>query len=346
MGADDEAVPVGEAPGAGTGGLDKRVGRRSPRVAVSAAVAGLLLLTGAAYGLVRTSDGGGTSTAGGSGGSASATRDTRRAGAGEPGPGTPSPRTPPPVQVVYHVKKPLPQGPRTAPVYRADRKVTEAQMARLARALGVTGMRDQGDFWSNPPRDQLIVQKGQWGAWGGGIGPSKSTRLIDESRAKAAALPVLQALGQTDATLTTAPTPDKRQRVVTANPVIDGLPTSGWTTTLSVDGDGRVTGSGHVGLPRRIGELPMTSAFTALTRDGAQIAGPGVPSEMPGWKTRHVTVRSVRLILVDQPCPAKGERFAPGWEFVGHEDGAPHGAAPFSKWFEEAVPPEDPNECL
>ncbi|GGN74479.1 hypothetical protein GCM10011579_053570 [Streptomyces albiflavescens] len=345
MGADDETVPVDEAPGAGTGGLDKRVGRRSPRVAVSAAVAGLLLLTGAAYELVRTSDGGGTSTAGGSGASASATRDTRKAGAGEPGPGTPSPPTPPSVRVVYHVKKPLPQGPQTAPVYRADRKVTEAQMARLARALGVTGMRDQGDFWSNPARDQLTVQKDQWGAWAVGIGPSKSTRLIDESRAKATALPVLAALGQTGAILTTAPTPDKRQRV-TADPVIDGLPTFGWTTTLSVDGDGRVTGSGHVGLPRRIGELPVTSALTALTRNGAQIAGPGVPPEMPGWETRHVTVRSVRLILVDQSCPAKGDRLAPGWEFVGHEDGAPHGAAPYGKWFEEAVPPEDPNECL
>ncbi|MGD1217855.1 hypothetical protein AB9Q10_05420 [Streptomyces krungchingensis] len=351
MSAGDEQVPTDDILEPGTDERGTPDGRRSRRTVLSIAAATLLLLGGAGYGVLRASGNGspGSGAASPDARPADAGRNTpaaRPTDAGRSAPAAPSAgagqlTTPLPVRIVYHLEGALPRAPRSAPLYRADRKVTEAETARLARALGVTGVRDQGDFWSNPPSGELIVQKDQWGAWGYGKRPDKSTRLVDEDRAKAAALPVLKALGQTDSTLATAPAPENRRRV-TADPMIDGLPTSGWTTELSVDGDGRVTSAtGFVGLPRRIGEAPVTSSRTALTRTGAQFAGPGVPSEVPGTETRHVTIRSVRLILTYEPCPAKGARLAPAWEVVGWDPARPEG-----RWFEEAVPPEDPSECL
>ncbi|MGW2741943.1 hypothetical protein [Streptomyces sp. NPDC001450] len=126
-----------------------------------------------------------------------------------------------------------------------------------------------------------------------------------------------------------------------ADPVIDGLPSREWTTTVTVDSDGRVTDvAGHVGVPRRLPAVPLRSADEVLTSSGGQITGPGSASEEPGTRTRHVTIRSVRLVLAFEPCPRKGARLAPTWEFIARDD---MGERSWASRRESAAEPE--NDC-
>jgi hypothetical protein len=87
---------------------------------------------------------------------------------------------------------------------------------------------------------------------------------VDEETAKKAAAPVLRASGIEDAGL------DARQvlggaRVVNADPVVDGLPTYGWTTGVPVGPDGRVAGgSGRLKGLTKGAEYPVVGAGEAL----------------------------------------------------------------------------------
>ncbi|MFI9624345.1 hypothetical protein [Streptomyces sp. NPDC052042] len=192
--------------------------------------------------------------------------------------------------VVYRVSGELPQGPGRAEVRRAAGTVTAAEVTRLAKALGLAGTpRAEGTSWTvGSDKDGsgpfLRVDKQAPGTWtfarygSGGTDDCRGTSVcssgkaarggsgspVGESAAKAAATPVLKAVGQDGAAL------DARQvmgsaRVVNADPVVDGLPTYGWSTGVQIGPDGDVVGgSGHLKAPEKGDSYPVISAGEAL----------------------------------------------------------------------------------
>ncbi|MFB6812243.1 hypothetical protein [Streptomyces sp. NPDC056387] len=98
---------------------------------------------------------------------------------------------------------------------------------------------------------------------------------VSEEAAKAAAAPVLAALGQGGAKLDARLT-QGGVRVVNADPVIDGFPTQGWATKVSVGADSQVVaGSGELKAPVRAAERPVVGAVEALARLNRSSAGSG-----------------------------------------------------------------------
>ncbi|KMO97890.1 hypothetical protein [Streptomyces roseus] len=109
----------------------------------------------------------------------------------------------------------------------------------------------------------------------GGAAEAKGGTPVSEEAAKAAAAPVLAALGQGGAKLDARLTQGS-VRVVTADPVIGGLPTQGWTTKISVGGDSQVVaGSGELKAPVRAAEQPVVGAVEALARLNRASGGSG-----------------------------------------------------------------------
>ncbi|MER5930385.1 hypothetical protein ABT123_09245, partial [Streptomyces sp. NPDC002054] len=114
--------------------------RRRPTAAIVAVAAAVLLAGGGTAYWAASAHGGEKRPA------AVAARDAAAAGSAMPSPGA----TPPPGiapgepdpsggSVVYEAKGQLPAGPGSAPVFKASGEVTEAEVARLAAALGVEG---------------------------------------------------------------------------------------------------------------------------------------------------------------------------------------------------------------
>lgn len=194
-------------------------------------------------------------------------------------------------KVVHRVSGTLPQGPARAEVHRAVGSVTAAEVTRLAKALGLAGTpRAEGPSWTVGARKDgsgplLSVDRKAPGTWtfarygsggtddcrrgaavcsSGGTAAGDSGSPVSESAARAAATPVLRAAGLDDAAL------DARQvrgsaRVVNADPVVDGLPTYGWSTGVQVGPDGDVVGgSGHLKALEKGDSYPVISAGEAL----------------------------------------------------------------------------------
>ncbi|MFE5809189.1 hypothetical protein [Streptomyces sp. NPDC056491] len=114
------------------------------------------------------------------------------------------------------------------------------------------------------PRDA-----GEAGAGGG----APAGKPVSEEAAKAAAAPVLAAAGiegaKPDARLTQGSV-----RVVSADPAVGGLPTQGWSTKVSIGGDGSVVGgNGELKQPVRAAEQPVVGAVEALARLNAKSGG-------------------------------------------------------------------------
>ncbi|QES50481.1 hypothetical protein DEJ50_24325 [Streptomyces venezuelae] len=283
----------------GTPETSRTTARRRPFAVVGAVAAAVLLAGGGTAYWAATAHGGDERPA------AVAARDAA-AGSAAPSPGP----TPPPGiapgepdpsggSVVYEAKGPLPEGPASAPVFKAAGEVTEAEVARLAAALGVEGKPQlSGAMWQvgtvrdgGGPRLQVNRQApGTWsfsraqpaggdncvrgkdtcgpatlpegpGGGGGGAGTP-----VSEEAAKAAAAPVLAAAGQQGARLD-ARLLQGAVRVVVADPVVGGLPTQGWSSRISVGADGTVaSGSGELKAPERSGERPVVGASAALDR--------------------------------------------------------------------------------
>ncbi|WP_028811388.1 hypothetical protein [Streptomyces flavidovirens] len=264
--------------------------RRSPLVAASVAAAVLLAGGGAAYWASTASGGGGSGTGSGAAGGGTPpplNLDGHTSG-DAPGiaPGEPDPHG----GVIYRAEGKLPQGPRSAHVYRASGTVTEAEVARLAEALGVPGEpRAEGTVWkAGGTKDGsgpvLQVNKQAPGTWtfakygpggsdncakgekcaGASHRPGGEGSAVSEKAAKEAAAPVLKALGMDDAKL------DARQlmgavRVVNADPEVGGLPTYGWATGIQIGSDGEpVGGSGQLKSLTKGAEYPVISAQDAL----------------------------------------------------------------------------------
>jgi hypothetical protein len=159
----------------------------------------------------------------------------------------------------------LPDGPGSAPVYAPRGRVGMGAVAMLARALGVDGTPvAQGSGWRVGGKDgfgpALQVSGDAAGSWtfsryAPGTDNCKKVTVcaqdpgapagdpVSVAAARRAAAPVLKALGQDDAKID-ASLVMGAQRVVNADPVVGGLPTSGWTTGLTVDKQGSIVG-GH-----------------------------------------------------------------------------------------------------
>ncbi|MEU9008349.1 hypothetical protein AB0D12_00880 [Streptomyces sp. NPDC048479] len=271
--------------------------RRSP-LAVASVAAAVLVAGGGTYFATAGFGGGGGDSADAKSG---APRDMAppllsldtSAGSGGPGiaPGEPDPNG----GIVYRTEGKLPDGPDSAPVYRTNGAVTEAEVTRLAKALGLPGTpRPVGPAWKiGAEKDGagplLQVNKQAPGTWTfarfaaspggdnclkgkacpsrgepGKTGKAAEGPAVSEEAAKKAAAPVLKAAGQSDAEL------DARQlmgavRVVNAAPAVGGLPTYGWTTGIQVGADGQVVGgSGQLKKPEKSDEYPVVSAQEAL----------------------------------------------------------------------------------
>ncbi|MFJ4341397.1 hypothetical protein [Streptomyces sp. NPDC088915] len=217
---------------------------------------------------------------------------------GEPDPGG-GPRG-----IVYKAKGPLPQGPSSAAVHRPEGLVTSAEVTRLAGALGVSGRPVlAGDVWSIAPEKdgsgpRLDVAREAPGNWtyswydGGPVGDTclkgkacpppgeaKTPRggsPVSEAAAKAAAAPVLKALGQDDAKVSAGQVMNGSVRVVNAEPVVGGLPTYGWSTGLHVEPDGRISGgSGMLKEPAGGAAHPVVGAAKALDELNEDSKGTG-----------------------------------------------------------------------
>ncbi|WP_455355481.1 hypothetical protein [Streptomyces sp. SYSU K217416] len=293
--------------------------RRSPLAVASVAAAVLLAGGGGAY-VASTAAGNGDAadrngTPGAEGNPPPLALDGHTDGSGR---GDIAPGEPDPGGVDYRAEGELPDGPDAAPVYRTRGEVGEAEVAKLAGALGVTDKpRLEGDVWkAGVVRDSagpvLQVNRQAPGTWtfvkyraggsddcergkdtcgGTTVPPEDSGAAVSEKAAKAAAAPVLKALGQDDAKL------DARQlmgavRVVNASPVVGGLPTYGWTTGVQIGPGGDVVGgSGQLKTPVKGDTYPVIDADEALAalNEAGEGAGPigiggcatPVPAEKP-----------------------------------------------------------------
>ncbi|MFD3699796.1 hypothetical protein ACFWUZ_27350 [Streptomyces sp. NPDC058646] len=377
--------------------------RRRPAWAIGSIAAAVLLAGGGTAYWASTAHG---DAAGGGRGADSAASAPRDAG-GPSGPGI-APGEPDPSGggVVYRAEVDLPEAPATAPSFTASGEVSSAEVARLAAALGISGApRQNGEVWlageaADGSGPRLTVTRKAPGTWnftrfqgGGGTGDDcvrgKDTcgpatlprdagdaaggQPVSEEAAKAAAAPVLAAAGlegpRLDARLTQGAV-----RVVTADPVVGGLPTQGWSTRVSVDaGSQVVAGSGELKAPEKAGDQRVVGAVEALARlnaasGGSDGTGPGPsgcatsvpldPADPPGATDtlpcnpeprpmkppRTETVRGAALGLV--PGTVGGARgLVPAWLFeVAGKDGGPGRTVAQPAAAEEPpspVPPKD-----
>lgn len=310
--------------------------------------------------------------------------------------------------VTYTADVRLPDGPATAPAFVASGEVTSAEVARLATALGISGApRLSGETWqagevADGSGPRLTVNLKAPGTWNfsrfqvGGTGDdcrrgqdtcgpatlpqdqgqdsgSAAGQPVSEEAAKAAAAPVLAAVGQGAAALD-ARLAQGSVRVVSADPVIGGLPTQGWSTKVGVGADSKVvSGSGELKAPARASEQPVVGAVDALARlnDKAKASGgthpdpsgcatsvpltpdppvgatdtlPCNPDPRPMKPQRTESVRGAALGLV--PGTVDGARgLVPAWLFeVAGRDGGPGHTVAQPAALTEGTPPPDASD--
>ncbi|MBN0047309.1 hypothetical protein JS756_25020 [Streptomyces actuosus] len=231
-----------------------------------------------------------------------------------------APGEPNPYGVTYQADGPLPDGPGSAPVYWARGEVTEAEVARLAAALGIDGAPvAEGQTWrvgqgEDGHGPMLQVNRQAPGAWtfsryAAGTDDctegkpvctaapgSPTIGPVDVEAAEKAAAPVLKAVGQDDAKIDASQVMGAR-RVVNADPEVGGLPTYGWTTGVIVSAQGEVVGgSGRLKAPVKGDTYPVVDAETALD---ALNAAPGTHHRMGiGGCASPVPLKD----RLEQPC--------------------------------------------
>ncbi|MGW0137955.1 hypothetical protein [Streptomyces calvus] len=256
--------------------------RRSPALIASVAAAVLLVGGGGAYLAASASGGGDGGTAPAANGDATPP-PLALDGHSEDAPNGIAPGEPNPYGASYRADGTLPDGPGSAPVYRASGQVPQDRVAALAEALGVDGKPVlEGGSWRIGGQDgsgpTLRVDREAPGAWtfsryapGGDnckgekcpVRPN-GPAVVSESVAKKAAAPVLKAVGQDTAKLDAGQVTGGK-RVVNADPQVGGLPTYGWTTGVVVGAGGEVVGgSGRLAEPVKGDTYPVVSAREAL----------------------------------------------------------------------------------
>ncbi|MFE6284120.1 hypothetical protein [Streptomyces sp. NPDC057877] len=276
----DAGVTEGGEPAHGDDGGSR--GPRRSRGLVAVVVAAVVAVGGGGAYLAASASGGSGASPGADGGSPPPLAlDGYAEGGGTHGiaPGEPDPNG-----VTYRASGALPDGPGSAAVYRARGEVTEAEVARLAAALGLDGKPvAEGQAWRVGGQDgqgpSLQVNRQAPGTWtfhryspGTDNCQSPTTCAKDqpggdpvgEAAAKKAAAPVLKAVGQDDAKLDAGQVMGA-QRTVNADPVIGGLPTYGWPTGVTVGSQGEVVGgSGQLKAPVKGDTYPVLTADDTL----------------------------------------------------------------------------------
>ncbi|MCB5167152.1 hypothetical protein LG634_20200 [Streptomyces bambusae] len=326
--------------------------RRRPSVAVASIAAAVLLAGGGTAYWASTAYGDPAAPR------SAAAADTRTADPTTPPPGI-APGEPDPSGhgVVYRAAGKLPEGPGRAYAYRIAGAVTQDGVARLASALGVPGVpRESGGLWragvakdGSGPRLQVSAQAP--GAWSfslfqtGGSddcergkdtcgpavlpegGADGAGTPVGEEAAKAAAKPVLAAAGLAGAKLDASVVLGSA-RVVTADPVVGGLPVHGWSTKVHIGPDGQVvSGSGELSAPVRGDEQQVLSAARALERLNA-----GAPKPSIGGCATPVPDAAVAPDAVADPAvpcpPGSGTPGTPGPARIERVTGAVLGLTP------------------
>ncbi|MFF3336763.1 hypothetical protein ACFYWX_45975 [Streptomyces sp. NPDC002888] len=284
--SDAPSVTHGEHP------ADLHARRRSPAIIASVAAAVLLVGGGGAYLAANASSGSGGRTESGAPGGDGTPPTLALDGYSETSPSGGSngiaPGEPNPYGQTYKADGKLPDGPDSAPVYWAKGEVTKDQVADLAEALGVDGTPvAEGEVWKVGPGKagegpSLQVDRQAPGAWTftryapgtdnckGGAAVcthdpvSPAADPVSVEAAKKAAAPILKALGQDDAKVDASQVMGA-QRVVNADPLVDELPTYGWTTGLTVGVQGEVVGgSGQLDAPVKGDTYPVLGAQQTL----------------------------------------------------------------------------------
>ncbi|MGW8553232.1 hypothetical protein [Streptomyces tubercidicus] len=132
---------------------------------------------------------------------------------------------------------------------------------------------------------------------------------VSPEKAQQAVRPVLAALGQKNARLDTGGL-SGAVRIVTANPVLGGLPTYGWQSDLQVGSDGQVVGgSGQLANPVKGAEYPVLSADKTLDRlnSGKGRTPAGCPSPPAGKGTGDQGGKGGGIARCE-PDPTKGQK--------------------------------------
>ncbi|MFJ6906106.1 hypothetical protein [Streptomyces griseoluteus] len=264
-------------------------GRPRTAAIVASVAAAVLLVGGGGAWLASGAGSGGKQAEAGSKGAPPPLALDGKPGTGSPGiaVGEPDPNG----HVRYVVKGDLPDGPRSAPVHLADDKAGKDEVARLAAALGIDGKPvADGDGWRAGEREGgpvLRVTGADWSYTRYAPGTDNCRRItvcaqdpaapadepVGTAEAERVTRPVLKALGQDDAKIDAGQVMGGR-RVVNADPVVDGLPTYGWTTGLTVDGKGDIVG-GHGMLARltKGGTYPVLGAADTVRLMNERPAG-------------------------------------------------------------------------
>ncbi|MFE3031092.1 hypothetical protein ACFXKY_05530 [Streptomyces canus] len=281
-----QAAPDSEIPRHDGADVPRPARHRSP-VAIAAVAAAVLLVGGGGAYLAAGASGGSGGSGDGTNSGASGDRTPPPLALDGYGGGNGiAPGEPNPYGVTYRVDGSLPDGPDSAPVYRTQGQVTEDEVTRLAEALGVDGTPvAQGQVWRVGVKDgsgpSLQVNRQAPGAWTFlryspvidhcdsatvcGAQPETPTGPpVSEAAAEKAAAPVLKAAGQGTAKLDASQTMGA-QRIVNADPVVGGLPTYGWATGVTVNGQGEVVGgTGQLKAPVKSDTYPVLSAEKTL----------------------------------------------------------------------------------
>ncbi|MEU6573070.1 hypothetical protein [Streptomyces sp. NPDC046805] len=333
-----------ETPDNGEPGTDRPVRRRSPVVVASVAAGVLLAGGGGAYLATTAGDGSDGRTHAGAPGAEGTPPPLALDGFAPATPGGTAssapggsngiaPGEPNPYGVTYKASGPLPGGPGSAAVYRPAGEVGRGEVAALAHALGVDGAPvADGQSWRvGPVKDgsgpSLRVSRQAPGTWSfqryapgtdacksGSVcahGPADpGTGPVSAAAARKAAAPVLKALGQDGAKTDTSQVMGA-QRVVHADPVVGGLPTYGWTTGLTVGGQGEVVGgSGLLKAPVKGDTYPVLSARRTLE---LMNAAPRTDPRMGiGGCARPVPMKD----RLEQPCRSTASAAAPRQDAV------------------------------
>jgi hypothetical protein len=371
-----EVAEVGQAEAADVEDT-RRTARRGSRVVVASVAAAVLLVGGGGAFLAATTSGGSGDDSGRSAGSDGTPPPLALDGYGGGGSPGIAPGEPDPHGVTYEAGGTLPDGPDSAPVYRAEGQVTAAEVARLAKALGVEGEpRAEGESWrvgttGDGSGPTLQVGRKAPGAWTFNRftpGTDNCQKIVvctavprlddaapvSEAAARKAATPILKAVGQDDAKLDVSRLLDD-VRVVNADPEVGGLPTYGWATNLQVGADGTVVGgSGNVKAPVKGDTYPVVDAERALKllNESGQGVGPadedGTPSPSKP-RSRPMTVDRAVFGLASHQIAGR-PALVPSWLFeVQPPQKAPAGftvtyPAVDPKYLTPSSQPEEPTE--
>lgn len=314
--------------------------RRRPPLAVASVAAAVLLAGGGGAYWAATASGDGSAADSGSASRDKAPMlalDAAEAAPATPGdpsspppgiaPGEPDPGGPP---VVYRAAGQLPDGPDEAAVHRATGTVASAEVARLAKALGIPGTpRTVDASWvvgdEDGPGALLKVTKQAPGTWtfarttpskpcdpgrlcANQSPPEADGQPVSEQAAKAAAVPVLKAVGQDDAALNAGQLMDD-VRVVNADPKVDGLPTYGWSTGVQIGPDGKVAGgSGQLKALEKGATYPVIGADAALKQLNEASAAKGDGGKDIGGCATPVPLEGEPKPSDPQCVPSNGNR--------------------------------------